>query len=94
MRTGDAGYFDARGHLVVIDRVRDMARTALGDRFSPQYIENKLKFSPYIAEVVVLGDGRDSWPPSSASAFPSCPNGRRRTASPSPPIPTCPPGRR
>lgn len=60
MRTGDAGFFDPRGHLVVIDRVRDMARTALGDRFSPQYIENKLKFSPYIAEVVVLGDGRES----------------------------------
>ncbi len=60
MRTGDAGYFNERGHLVVIDRVRDMAKTASGDRFSPQYIENKLKFSPYVAEAVVLGDGRDS----------------------------------
>ncbi|WP_051357437.1 long-chain fatty acid--CoA ligase [Azorhizobium doebereinerae] len=60
MRTGDAGYFDKRGHLVVIDRVRDLARTAQGDRFSPQYIENKLKFSPYVAEAVVLGDGRES----------------------------------
>jgi long-chain acyl-CoA synthetase len=59
MHTGDAGYFDAKGHLVVIDRVRDMAVTARGDRFSPQYIENKLKFSPYVAEAVVLGDGRD-----------------------------------
>ncbi|MFG1299552.1 long-chain fatty acid--CoA ligase [Xanthobacter sp. V3C-3] len=60
MRTGDAGFFNKKGHLVVIDRVRDMAKTALGDRFSPQYIENKLKFSPYVAEAVVLGDGRDS----------------------------------
>ncbi|MDI4658404.1 long-chain fatty acid--CoA ligase [Xanthobacter autotrophicus] len=60
MRTGDAGFFNARGHLVVIDRIRDMAQTAHGDRFSPQYIENKLKFSPYVAEAVVLGDGRDS----------------------------------
>lgn len=60
LRTGDAGYFDTRGHLVVIDRVRDLARTAQGDRFSPQYIENKLKFSPYVAEAVVLGDGRES----------------------------------
>ncbi len=58
LRTGDAGFFDKRGHLVVIDRIRDMARTAGGDRFSPQYVENKLKFSPYVAEAVVLGDGR------------------------------------
>ncbi|QRG08130.1 long-chain fatty acid--CoA ligase [Xanthobacter dioxanivorans] len=59
MRTGDAGFFNPRGHLVVIDRIRDMAQTARGDRFSPQYIENKLKFSPYVAEAVVLGDGRE-----------------------------------
>jgi len=58
MHTGDAGYFDAKGHLVVIDRIKDLAQTSDGDRFSPQYIENKLKFSPYIAEAVVLGDGR------------------------------------
>lgn len=56
MHTGDAGYLDPKGHLVVIDRVKDMATTAAGIRFSPQYIENKLKFSPFIAEVVVLGD--------------------------------------
>lgn len=60
MQTGDAGFINARGHLVVIDRVRDMASTAHGDRFSPQYIENKLKFSPYVAEAVILGDGRDN----------------------------------
>ncbi|MEW6254363.1 MAG: long-chain fatty acid--CoA ligase [Pseudomonadota bacterium] len=59
MRTGDAGFINKKGHLVVIDRVRDMAATAHGDRFSPQYIENKLKFSPYVAEAVILGDGRD-----------------------------------
>ncbi|WP_127088736.1 long-chain fatty acid--CoA ligase [Aquabacter cavernae] len=58
MRTGDAGFLNAKGHLVVIDRVRDMAATVHGDRFSPQYIENKLKFSPYVAEAVILGDGR------------------------------------
>ncbi|WP_296583848.1 long-chain fatty acid--CoA ligase [Xanthobacter sp.] len=60
MRTGDAGFFNGKGHLVVIDRIRDMAKTSHNDRFSPQYIENKLKFSPYVAEAVVLGDGRDS----------------------------------
>ena len=59
MHTGDAGFINPRGHLVVIDRVRDMASTAHGDRFSPQYIENKLKFSPYVAEAVILGDGRE-----------------------------------
>jgi long-chain acyl-CoA synthetase len=58
LHTGDAGYFDRRGHLVVIDRIKDIATTSRGDRFSPQYIENKLKFSPYVAEAVVLGDGR------------------------------------
>jgi long-chain acyl-CoA synthetase len=59
MFSGDAGYFTPDRQLVVIDRIKDLARTARGDRFSPQYIENKLKFSPYVAETVVLGDGRD-----------------------------------
>jgi long-chain acyl-CoA synthetase len=58
LHTGDAGYFDARGQLVVIDRVKDIATTAGGDRFSPQFIENKLKFSPFVAEAVILGDRR------------------------------------
>jgi long-chain acyl-CoA synthetase len=58
MRTGDAGYFDSKGRLVVIDRVKDIARTSTGIRFSPQFIENKLKFSPYIGEAVVLGNRR------------------------------------
>jgi long-chain acyl-CoA synthetase len=59
LQTGDAGYFNAQGHLVVIDRIGDLATTARGTRFSPQYIENKLKFSPFVAETVVLGAGRD-----------------------------------
>jgi long-chain acyl-CoA synthetase len=59
MSTGDAGYINPKGHLVVIDRIQDLATTARGTRFSPQYIENKLKFSPYIAEAVILGAGRD-----------------------------------
>lgn len=59
MLSGDAGYFNADKQLVVIDRIKDLAETTQGDRFSPQYIENKLKFSPYIAETVVLGAGRD-----------------------------------
>jgi long-chain acyl-CoA synthetase len=59
MLSGDAGYFNGNKQLVVIDRIKDLAQTSHGDRFSPQYIENKLKFSPYVAEAVVLGDGRD-----------------------------------
>jgi len=59
MHTGDAGYIKAEnGHLVVIDRVKDIATTSGGVRFSPQFIENKLKFSPFIAEAVVVGHER------------------------------------
>jgi long-chain acyl-CoA synthetase len=58
LHTGDAGYFNPQGHLVVIDRIKDIATTSGGDRFSPQFIENKLKFSPFIAEAVILGDQR------------------------------------
>ncbi len=56
MHTGDAGYFkEANKHLVVIDRMKDLAETSTGVRYSPQFIENKLKFSPFIAEAVILG---------------------------------------
>ena len=58
MHTGDAGFFDKKGHLVIIDRIKDIATTSNNDRFSPQYIENKLKFSPYVAEAVILGNKR------------------------------------
>ncbi len=60
MHTGDAGYIkQENGHLVVIDRIKDLATTSTGVRFSPQFIENKLKFSPFIAEAVILGQ---DWP--------------------------------
>lgn len=59
MHTGDAGMLRDDGELVVVDRVRDLARLANGDGFSPQFVENKLKFSPYVGECVALGDGRD-----------------------------------
>jgi long-chain acyl-CoA synthetase len=60
MYSGDAGYFNDMKQLIVIDRIKDLAETSRGERFSPQYIENKLKFSPYIAEAVVLGAGREA----------------------------------
>jgi long-chain acyl-CoA synthetase len=58
--SGDAGYFNDDKQLVVIDRIKDLAETSRGERFSPQYIENKLKFSTYIEEAVVLGAGREA----------------------------------
>ena len=60
VHSGDAGYLDERGHLKVIDRARDVSR--LGDAedtlLAPRYLENKLKFSPYIKEAVVHGKAR------------------------------------
>ncbi len=57
--SGDAGYFDEDGHLVIIDRMKDIMTLKTGERFSPQFIENKLKFSPYIKEAVCIGHERD-----------------------------------
>ena len=57
-RSGDAGYVNDDGDLVIIDRVKDVMHTNEGHMFSPQFIENKLKFSPFIKEVVVYGDGK------------------------------------
>lgn len=55
VRTGDAGYFDDDGHLIVIDRAKDVMTLHDGTKFSPLFIENKLKFSQYIKEAVVFG---------------------------------------
>jgi long-chain acyl-CoA synthetase len=59
LRSGDAGYLDDHGHLVVIDRAKDVMQLADGTSFSPQFIENQLKFSPYVREAVVFGG---DWP--------------------------------
>ena len=58
LHSGDAGYFQDNGQLVIIDRLKDVMHLADGTKFSPQFMENKLKFSPYIREAVVLGQGR------------------------------------
>jgi long-chain acyl-CoA synthetase len=55
LHSGDAGYFTKDGHLVCIDRVKDLMQLANGTKFSPLFIENKLKFCPYIVEAVVIG---------------------------------------
>ena len=56
--TGDAGYLDKDGHFIYWDRVVDLLELAGGGKFSPQYIEGRLKFSPYIKDVMVMG-GKD-----------------------------------
>lgn len=58
LHSGDAGHFTDDGHLVVIDRIKDVMQMSDRTMFSPQFIENKLKFSPYIKEAVVIGDQR------------------------------------
>ena len=58
LRTGDAGLIDPRGQLAIIDRAKDVGKLVDGTPFAPQFIENKLKFSPYIREAVAFGDGR------------------------------------
>jgi len=59
MHTGDAGFFTDTGHLVIIDRVKDLMHLKSGAKFSPMFVENKLKFCPYIVESVVLGHEQD-----------------------------------
>jgi len=58
VHSGDAGVFDRDGHLKIIDRARDVGRLVDGTLFAPKYLENKLKFSPYVKEAVCVGNGR------------------------------------
>ncbi len=61
--TGDAGFLDASGHLKIIDRAKDVGRLHGGANdgamFAPKYVENKLKFFPFIKEAVAFGDKRE-----------------------------------
>ncbi|MBI2978608.1 MAG: AMP-binding protein, partial [Rhodospirillales bacterium] len=59
VHTGDAGYFDTDGQLKIIDRAKDVGKLNDGTLFAPKYLENKLKFFPYIKEAVTFGHGRD-----------------------------------
>ena len=58
LKTGDAGYIDNDGHLLIIGRKEDIIRNKSGEAFSPDFIETRLKFSPYIKEAVIFGEGR------------------------------------
>ena len=59
LRTGDAGYVESDGQIVVLGRLSEVVHTAAGERYIPNYIENRLKFSPYIRDVAILGRGRE-----------------------------------
>ncbi|MBE0593966.1 MAG: AMP-binding protein, partial [Gemmatimonadales bacterium] len=59
LHTGDAGYIEPDGQLVVLGRLSEVVHTAAGERYIPNYIENRLKFSPFIRDVAVLGKGRE-----------------------------------
>ena len=56
VHTGDAGFITEKGHLICIDRLADLGALKDGTGFSPSYIENKLKFSPYIRDAIITGD--------------------------------------
>lgn len=55
LRTGDAGYIDDDGHVIYLDRMKDMITLASGEKYSPQYLEGRLKFSPYVQHVMAIG---------------------------------------
>ena len=59
LHTGDAGHIDEEGHLIIIGRKEEIMKLKGGDAFSPDFIETRLKFSPYIKEAVVFGEGRE-----------------------------------
>jgi long-chain acyl-CoA synthetase len=58
LHSGDTGFIDAEGHLVVFDRTKDVMTLSDGTKFAPQYLETRLKFSPYIRDVWAIGDNR------------------------------------
>ena len=59
LHTGDAGYLEPDGQLVVLGRTSEVVYTAAGERFIPNYVENRLKFSQYVKDAAVLGAGRE-----------------------------------
>jgi long-chain acyl-CoA synthetase len=57
--SGDAGIIDEQGHLVYMDRVKELAQLGSGEKYAPQYIESGLRFSPYIKDAITIGEGRE-----------------------------------
>ena len=54
--TGDAGHIAEDGHIIYLDRVAEMGELAGGQKYAPQYVESRLRFSPYIKDAIALGD--------------------------------------
>jgi len=90
LKTGDAGYLDDDGHLIIIGRKEDIIRDKMGHAFSPDFVETRIKFSPYIKEAVVFGEGRPYITASSISTWKTWATGPKNVLSPSPPIWICP----
>ncbi len=59
VHTGDAGFIDEKGHLVFLDRLSDMSTLSNGTKYAPQYIEGRLRFSPYIKDAMSLGEKKE-----------------------------------
>jgi len=57
--SGDAGSIDEQGHLVYMDRLKEMAQLGSGEKYAPQWIESSLRFSPYIKDSITIGEGRE-----------------------------------
>jgi len=57
-KTGDAVHINEAGHLIFLDRLVDLEELASGVKYAPQYIEGRLRFSPYIKDAMVIG-GKD-----------------------------------
>ncbi|MGE5404522.1 MAG: AMP-dependent synthetase/ligase [Candidatus Saccharibacteria bacterium] len=58
MKTGDQGYIDSEGYIVITDRIKDMFKTSGGKYIAPQQIETLLKEDYYIENAIAVGDGK------------------------------------
>jgi len=57
--SGDAGRIDEQGHLIYMDRVKELAQLGSGEKYAPQWIESSLRFSPYIKDSITIGQGKE-----------------------------------
>jgi long-chain acyl-CoA synthetase len=89
LHTGDAGYLEPDGHLVVLGRLSEVVHTAKGERYIPNYIENRLKFSPWIKTSRCSARAATRWRRSSASTRSRSATGPSCAAFPTCPTPTC-----
>ena len=94
LHTGDAGYVEPDGHLVVLGRLSDVVHTAKGERYIPNYIENRLKFTLTSRTPRCSDAAATRWQPWSASTRTRSASGRNCAESPTSRMPICPRNRR